>query len=121
MRETVGLYIRLVDRTYRKVNPKAKTQPEGKFCLRYRQNGKRIWRTVAGTDLNLAIACQRRQEASLLTAAPMRARPEVETRLNVSKRCPLPFGSVRHEVTENLRRLPADPSPIPQKSYGVNF
>ena len=85
MRETVGLYIRLVDRTYRKVNPKAKTQPEGKFCLRYRQNGKRIWRTVAGTDLNLAIACQRRQEASLLTAAPMRPRPEVETRLNVDE------------------------------------
>jgi integrase/recombinase XerD len=85
-RETVGLYIRLSsDRTYRKVNPKSKTQPAGTFCLRYKQHGKRIWRTVAGTDLNLAIACKKRQEAALITATPAQPRPEVESRLTVDE------------------------------------
>jgi integrase/recombinase XerD len=85
MRETVGLYIRLLDRSYQKVNPKAKTQPEGTYHLRYQQNGKRLWRAVAGNDLNLAIACQKRQEAALLTATPMQPRPEAETRLTVDE------------------------------------
>ena len=85
MRETVGLYIRLLDRSYQKVNPKAKTQPEGTFHLRYLQNGKRIWRAIPGNDLNLAMACQKRQEAALLTATPMQPRPEVESRLTVDE------------------------------------
>ena len=72
-RETVGLYIRLSsDRTYRKVNPKSKTQPAGKFCLRYKHGGKRVWRTVAGTDLNLAIAVKKRQEADVCADARAR-------------------------------------------------
>ncbi len=97
-RETVGLYIRLSsDRTYQKVNPRSKIQPAGKFCLRYKQHGKRIWRTVAGTDLNLAIACKKNQEIALLTASPMKPRPEADTRLKGD--CPLPLGYVRHKVT----------------------
>ena len=72
-RETVGLYIRLSSvRTYRKVNPKSKTQPAGKFCLRYKHGGKRVWRTVAGTDLNLAIAVKKRQEADVCADARAR-------------------------------------------------
>ena len=60
-RETVGLYIRLSSvRTYRKVNPKSKTQPSGTFCLRYKQHGKRIWRTMAGCGTPAGTQCGRR-------------------------------------------------------------